>query len=49
MARGKKVIVIGSGFAGQTAALYLGDALGKEHDITVITRTEEFIFIPSLV
>ncbi|MEA3286615.1 MAG: FAD-dependent oxidoreductase [Candidatus Marinimicrobia bacterium] len=49
MAQSKKVIVIGSGFAGQTAALYLGDALGKDHEVTVITRTEEFIFIPSLV
>jgi len=45
----KNVIVIGSGFAGQTAALYLGDALGQDHTVTVITRTEEFIFIPSLV
>lgn len=49
MAKSKKIIVIGSGFAGQTAALYLGDALGKDHEVTVITRTEDFIFIPSLV
>ena len=49
MVDSKKIIIIGSGFAGQTAALYLGDALGKTHDVTMITRTEEFIFIPSLV
>ncbi len=49
MSQTKKVIIIGSGFAGQTAALYLGDALGKDHEVTVITRTTEFIFIPSLV
>jgi sulfide:quinone oxidoreductase len=49
MNHNKKIVVIGSGFAGQTAALYLGNELGKDHEVTVITRTEEFIFIPSLV
>ena len=49
MANSKNIVVIGSGFAGQTAALYLGDALGQEHRVTVISRTNEFIFIPSLV
>jgi len=44
-----KVVVIGAGFAGHTAALYLGDALGKKHEITVINKYEKFVFIPSLV
>lgn len=44
-----KVVVIGAGFAGHTAALYLGDALGNDHDITVINRQEYFSYIPSWV
>lgn len=44
-----KILVIGAGFAGHTAALYLGDALGKDHEITVMNRAEKFVFIPSLV
>ena len=44
-----KVIVIGAGFAGHTAALYLGDALGKDHDITVVSNRDLFSFIPSWV
>ncbi|MCB1175012.1 MAG: FAD-dependent oxidoreductase [Leptospiraceae bacterium] len=44
-----KVIVIGSGFAGHTAALYLGDALGKKHEITVVNKLENFSYIPSWV
>lgn len=44
-----KVVIIGAGFAGHTAALYLGDALGKEHEITVINRYEHFYYVPSWV
>jgi len=44
-----KVVVIGAGFAGHTAALYLGDALGKHHEVTVINKYDYFLFIPSLV
>lgn len=44
-----KVVVIGAGFAGHTAALYLGNRLGKEHDITVINRYDFFGFVPSWV
>jgi sulfide:quinone oxidoreductase len=44
-----KVIIIGAGFAGHTAALYLGSALGKKHEITVINKYDYFLFIPSLV
>ncbi len=45
----KKIVIIGAGFAGHTAALYLGNALGKHHDITVINRQKNFVYIPSLV
>ncbi len=44
-----KVAIIGAGFAGQTAALYLGDALGKDHEITMINMSDRFLFVPSLV
>ncbi len=44
-----KVVVIGSGFAGQTAALYLGGALGKQHEITVINKYDIFGYTPSWV
>jgi sulfide:quinone oxidoreductase len=44
-----KICVIGAGFAGHTAALYLGDKLGKGHEVTVINRSEKFVYIPSLV
>jgi len=44
-----KIVIIGAGFAGHTAALYLGDALGKDHDITIINRQDYFTYIPSWV
>ena len=44
-----KICVIGAGFAGHTAVLYLGDKLGRDHEVTVINRSENFVYIPSLV
>ncbi len=44
-----KIVIVGAGFAGHTSALYLGDALGKDHEITVINKNDYFLFIPSLV
>jgi sulfide:quinone oxidoreductase len=44
-----KICIIGAGFAGHTAALYLGDRLGASHEVTVINRSEKFVYIPSLV
>lgn len=44
-----RIVLIGAGFAGQTAALYLGDALGKDHEITVINRYDFFGYVPSWV
>ena len=44
-----KIVIIGAGFAGQTAALYLGSALGKNHEVTMINQSERFLFVPSLV
>ena len=44
-----RVVVLGAGFAGHTAALYLGDRLGKGHEITVVNRIDRFSYIPSWV
>ena len=45
----KRVIVLGSSFAGFTAATELRKHLGSEHDITVISQNDQFLFMPSLV
>ncbi len=44
-----KVVVIGAGFAGHTAALYLGSKLGKKHQVTVISKRDIFSYLPSWV
>ena len=44
-----RVVVLGAGFAGHTAALYLGQRLGKEHEVTVVNRHDFFGFVPSWV
>jgi sulfide:quinone oxidoreductase len=44
-----KVVVIGSGFAGHTAAMYLSNRLGKAHQVTVISNNDMFSYIPSWV
>lgn len=44
-----KVVIVGAGLAGHTAALYLGDAVGRQHDITVVNKSQDFLWLPSLV
>jgi len=44
-----KIVVVGAGFAGHTAALYLGSKLGKQHEVTVISNRDVFAYIPSWV
>ena len=44
-----KIVVLGAGFAGHTAALYLGDELGKDHEVTVVNRQDYFGYVPSWV
>ena len=44
-----KIAIIGAGFAGHTAALYLGNAIGKDHEITMINMSDRFLYVPSLV
>jgi NADH dehydrogenase FAD-containing subunit len=45
----KQVLVVGSGFAGPTAALELHKHLDEHHRIVVLDRRADFTFIPSLV
>jgi sulfide:quinone oxidoreductase len=44
-----KVVIIGAGFAGHTAAIYLGNKLGRDHEITIINKYNYFLYLPSLV
>ncbi len=44
-----RVVVVGAGFAGHTAALYLRARLGKQHEITVVNRYDYFGFVPSWI
>jgi sulfide:quinone oxidoreductase len=44
-----KVVIIGAGFAGHTAAIYLGNKLGRDHEITMINKYKYFLYLPSLV
>ena len=48
MAR-KRIVVVGTSFAGYTGALELRELLGDAHDITVVANTHDFVFIPSLI
>ncbi|MDA8097767.1 MAG: FAD-dependent oxidoreductase [Clostridia bacterium] len=43
------VAIIGAGFAGHTAALYLGHRLGRDHHIVMISKNDYFLYLPSLV
>ena len=42
-----KIVVLGAGVAGHTAASYLRRGLGKEHEITVISPSVNYQWIPS--
>ena len=43
------VVIIGAGFSGHTAALYLRKYLRKSDEITVISASDKFIYHPLLV
>lgn len=45
----KRIVVVGAGFAGLTAALELKELIGSEHEIIVLAKSDEFVFQPSLV
>lgn len=43
------IVIVGGGFAGVTAAESLAKRIGKEYDITLISRQRDFVFYPGLV
>jgi sulfide:quinone oxidoreductase len=49
MSTPQRVIVLGSSFAGMTAALELRKHLDDQHEILVLDPREDFTFIPSLI
>ena len=46
---GQKVLVLGGNFAGLTAALSLKHELGRDVDVTVVSKSDRFLFNPSLI
>jgi sulfide:quinone oxidoreductase len=44
-----KVLILGGGFAGVIAAERLAEELKDEHQITLVSRTPQFVFYPALV
>lgn len=44
-----KVLLLGGGFGGVVAAERLAEELGEEHQITLISRSRNFVFYPALV
>lgn len=44
-----KVLILGGGFGGVMAAERLAQQLGDEHQITLVSRSRQFIFYPALV
>lgn len=45
----KRVVVIGGNFAGMSAALELKHLLPRDVSITVISKSDKFLFVPSLI
>lgn len=44
-----RVVVVGSSFAGMTAALELKAELGSDVEVVVVSEGEDFVFTPSLI
>jgi sulfide:quinone oxidoreductase len=44
-----KVLILGGGFGGVIAAKRLAEQLGDEHQITLVSRSRNFVFYPALV
>jgi len=44
-----KVLILGGGFGGVVAADRLAEQLGNEHQITLVSRSRQFVFYPALV
>jgi sulfide:quinone oxidoreductase len=44
-----KVLILGGGFGGVIAAERLAQQIGDEHQITLVSRSRQFVFYPALV
>ena len=44
-----KILILGGGFGGVVAAERLAEQLGEEHQITLVSRSRQFVFYPALV
>jgi sulfide:quinone oxidoreductase len=44
-----RVLILGGGFGGVVAAETLAQQLGDEHQITLVSRDDQFVFYPALV
>lgn len=44
-----RVLILGGGFAGVVAAERLAEQLGDDHQITLVSRSRQFVFYPALV
>ena len=44
-----KILILGGGFGGVVAAERLAEQLGDDHQITLVSRSRQFIFYPALV
>ncbi len=49
MSSRKRIVIVGSSFAGMTAALEARKLLGDRHEIVVLDPRPDFTFIPSLI
>src|SRR5829696_5968910 len=45
----QRVLVLGGNFAGLTAALSVKHELGDDVDVTVVSKSDQFLFNPSLI
>jgi NADH dehydrogenase FAD-containing subunit len=45
----KRIVVVGGSFAGMTAAIELKQRLGDRHEVTVVSKEKDFLFMPSLI
>ncbi|HVC94555.1 MAG TPA: FAD-dependent oxidoreductase [Pirellulales bacterium] len=46
---GKRIVILGSSFAGLTAAVRIKRLVGDRHDVLVLSKSDEFLFMPSLI
>ena len=48
MGNGKKILVLGGSFGGLTAAMEIKRRLGNKAEVTIISKDDHFVFLPSL-